>query len=161
MWPKPTMVSHWEMCSLNLPLIPAGLSLLHWRKVFCLRPNSAAINPPRQQTLKAAAFTWSDSFIPCSLFALVFSPHFSVLPSYTYSFWIFFLFLHLSLFLPCSFKLVASLFHFFPPTHIIVHLVLSSLFFSSHFSLLLLSPHRLRCFCQLLFLISPSLDMYF
>lgn len=82
-----------------------------------------------------STFTRGDFLIPCSLFALFFSLRYSVLHSYTNSFWIFFLFRHLS---PCSFNLVSSSFQFFvTPTHIIEHLVL--LFSSLLFSCLLLS----------------------
>ena len=68
---------------------------------------------------------------PAVVFALFFRPNYSVLSSYTNTFWVFF---HDSPPLsssPCSFNLVASLFQFFLPTHIIVHLVLSSPLLSS------------------------------
>lgn len=47
--------------------------LLHWRNVFCLRPNSPDINPPRQQSTFLAV-----TLVPCCFLTLFFSAHFSV-----------------------------------------------------------------------------------
>lgn len=59
-WSKPAMVSFWEMCSLNLPLIQAGFSLLHWRKAFCLKPITLPSTP--SQGIRAAVSFYTLSF---------------------------------------------------------------------------------------------------
>ena len=98
-WSKPAMVSFWEMCSLNLPLIQAGFSLLHLRKAFCLKPITLPSTPSQgirhlEQQLAFTLFHFQQPFHS-------FSPQYSVSASHTISSGVFLLFPP-SLFLPCS-----------------------------------------------------------